>query len=70
MKNQNQTQNHDVDVAGIMHAVDTGADPRAAMASVQARIAELQRAGLTVPNNLRDLKRSLELACIAESQGR
>ena len=70
MTNQSIAQSKDPSVAEIMHAVDTGADPRAAMAAVQAKIAELTRAARPVPENLHTLKRSLELACIAESQGR
>ncbi len=57
-------------IADILHQVDAGADPRQAVAAVQKRIDTLLARGLEIPANLRALKRSLELACVAESQGR
>ena len=57
-------------IADVLAGLDAGEDPRAAMARLNARIVDHQKAGETVPPRLIRLSQVLATECAAHSQGR
>ncbi len=60
----------DTTIAEIMAGLEAGEDPRRAMARLNAKIVDYQRAGETVPSSLLRLTQVIAVECAAQSQGR
>ena len=58
------------DVARILSEIDQLEDSRQGFAVVQERIANLEAAGKSVPENLVRVHKVLQAECMAQSQGR
>jgi len=58
------------DVAMILSEIDQLEDARQGCAVIQERIADLEAAGVLVPENLARVHKVLQAECMAQSQGR
>lgn len=57
-------------IGDIVSGLEAGDDPRKAIAQLNKRIVDYQRAGEDVPPQLLRLSQMLSHECIAQSQGR
>lgn len=57
-------------IGDILSGLEAGDDPRKAIAQLNQRIIDYQRAGEDVPPRLLRLSQKLSHECIAQSQGR
>ncbi len=64
------TKQHETMIAEIKAGLEAGDDPRRAIARLNARIVEHQRAGEAVPASLLRLTQVIACECAAQSQGR
>lgn len=54
----------------VMRGIEAGDDPRLAIAKLNTKIIDFQRAGQEVPARLLRLSRDLATECAVQSQGR
>lgn len=62
--------NLDKTIQDIVSGLEAGDDPRQAIAQINRRIVDYQRAGEDVPPQLLRLSQQLSHECVAQSQGR
>ncbi|MFM9943003.1 MAG: hypothetical protein ACKVP7_26330 [Hyphomicrobiaceae bacterium] len=67
---QRASKTKDTTIAEIMAGLEAGDDPRQAMARLNAKIVDYQRAGEAVPSSLLRLTQVIAVECAAHSQGR